>query len=400
MTSYMDPFDEKTFYNLFIPWINVINQGECAAIVHIPKRDQLYHIKQFSESTVYLQSNVVSYSQTQFLYIDLGALALDDGSDIKEYIDSRLLKYKRPVIFILDADRLIFEKQNLLSYLDTQYHEIKASIFYFFSTNILYSKYLTNLHLYTTLFQNIIIFPYFEPQETKHFFEYREKQFCPVPKAIKNKILKQCGSCLWLIKEALRYYCKTKNEKDLFTHHEMTTKIRILMNELEPEEKEVLQKIVLRDFEFTQNDEQYIDYLKQTKTIIQKEKKYIFTIPLLEAMIKYETETKNKLSIGKKNSILVNEVPVDLVFSKGEKRLLTVFIKHPHIIISREKAAEALWGDNSKTMYTDWALDQAMWRLRKKCSKLHLSLKLIQTVKNKGFLYKTHELKYGKPKIL
>ena len=107
-----------------------------------------------------------------------------------------------------------------------------AKILYFFSRNILYDKYISSLNQYTTLFQNTIILPYFESEEACYFLTRREKQFCTLTKNVKDKILKNCGGCLWLIKEALRYYCKTKNEKELFTHQEMIIKLQILLNEM------------------------------------------------------------------------------------------------------------------------------------------------------------------------
>ena len=132
MASHTDPFNQKTFNNLFLPWIQVINQNESGVILHVPKRDQNYHVKQFLEAIPFLSASISAFSQIQIITIDLGALALDDLFDVKNYIDSRLLKNKRPVLLILDADILLLEKPNLLSFFDRQYHEINASVLYFF----------------------------------------------------------------------------------------------------------------------------------------------------------------------------------------------------------------------------------------------------------------------------
>ena len=388
MASHTDPFNQKAFNNLFLPWVQVINQNECGVILHVPKRDQNYHVKQFLEATSFLSKSISAFSQIQLITLDLGALALDDQFDVKNYIDSKLLKNKRPVLLILDADILLLEKPNLLSYFDRQYHEINAKILYFFSRNILYDKYISSLNQYTTLFQNTIILPYFELEEARYFLTRREKQFCTLPKTVKDKILKNCGGCLWLIKEALRYYCKTKNEKELFTHQEMIIKLQILLNEMEHEEREILHQISIKDFHFISLQQPYLTFLKQTNTVLQKNNKYYISIPLIEEMIRENGEMNNRLSIGKNNSIQLNKVPIDLAFSKGERKLMHVFIEHPNMVIAREKTAEILWGSNSGEIYTDWALDQAIWRLRKKCMSLKLGRKIIQTVKNKGFIYK------------
>ena len=118
-------------------------------------------------------------------------------------------------------------------------------------------------------------------------------------KPIKDKILKYCGGCLWLIKEALRHYCRTIDERELFTHQEMITKLQILLNEMEPEEREILHQITLQDFYFTKQQKPYLTYLKQTKTVIQKGENYYIAIPLIEEMIRREGEMNNRLSIGK-----------------------------------------------------------------------------------------------------
>ena len=83
---------------------------------------------------------------------------------------------------------------------------------------------------------------------------------------------------------------------------------------------------------------------------------------------------------------MINNVVVSGFFSKQEKRLIVYFLKNQEKIITRDDAASILWG-NSLDGFTDWALDQAIYRLRNKFNKLGLDSVMIATKKNQGFLF-------------
>ncbi len=393
MADYMDPFNEKTFYSLFEPWVTIINQKESGSVLHIPRRDQLYHVHQFLSSAPFLKTRLLEYRELQFIVLDLNTVVLDDVSDLKAYLDSKILKNKRPVLLILDADTLLEDKRHLLAYLDAQHQEFCATLIYFFSKNITYDKYSRLLNSFTSLFQHIVILPYFDKQDSKDFLLNRSKQFCPVPRKISGEILNKCGGCLWLIKQCLRHYCGTKDEKVLFSHDVLNLKLRVLFTELEPDEVGVLKQIVYKNYQFSSDQLPFISYLLETKTVIKTRKHFKIAIPLFESYIKGYFAEKSRLYLDKDGLLKLNGVPVELFFSKNEKRLLNNLVSDPNRVFSRDETARLLWGSKYKESYTDWALDQMIWRLRKKLNKLNIDSNVIHTIKNKGFVFNTE---YGK----
>lgn len=54
-------------------------------------------------------------------------------------------------------------------------------------------------------------------------------------------------------------------------------------------------------------------------------------------------------------------------------------------VVSRESIAKLLWGDDWEAKYSDWAIDQAIARLRSKLEDMRFN-KSIKTVKGKGFM--------------
>ncbi len=386
MAVYYDPFNKNTFKEIFGPWVRIINHQECGSIVHLPKRDQLYRLNQFIQSTSFLKKHLSDFSRIQMLPVDLVALALDDYQDIEEYLSKKLNKHKKPVLIILDADRLIMEKRNLLSFFDSIYHKKSGSILYLFQKNITYKKYLKDLSSYTTLFQNMVVFPYYNIDDSRLFIDYLKLTFGKVPDQIQQNIINECGGCFWLIKQAVRYYSQTRDIQQLFSHDDIKIKLQILYKEYEPEERHIMQKIVLKQFNFKSEDRECLSHLLKTKLIKQQKGKFSLTIPLLQDIIKNDIKEKNRLEI-KNNTIELNGVSIEIFLSKSEKKLLRLFLEKHNQIISRMKIASILWGEIDQNQYTDWALDQMMYRFRKKLAKLDLDNNLIKTVKNKGFIY-------------
>ena len=74
-------------------------------------------------------------------------------------------------------------------------------------------------------------------------------------------------------------------------------------------------------------------------------------------------------------------------FSRREKRIIKLFLENKEKTLSREGIALAIWSNNKENLYTDWALDQIIRRLRNKFVKLGLSRQLIRTIKNQGYLF-------------
>jgi hypothetical protein len=75
------------------------------------------------------------------------------------------------------------------------------------------------------------------------------------------------------------------------------------------------------------------------------------------------------------------------VFSLTETRVLDYLSKHPDIVVSRDDIAKIVWGEEEwEDKYSDWAIGQLIYRLRKKLE-YSASSATIQTRKGQGFVY-------------
>ncbi len=76
------------------------------------------------------------------------------------------------------------------------------------------------------------------------------------------------------------------------------------------------------------------------------------------------------------------------LLSKQEFRLLRFFVENPGRIIGREEIINAVWEDlQSKEGVTDQALDQLIFRLRKKIEENPNNPVHIQTIKGRGLKF-------------
>lgn len=163
------------------------------------------------------------------------------------------------------------------------------------------------------------------------------------------------------------------------------SKILILFNEiwksLTPEEQKVL---------ISGNLQQACDYLNNVH-LVEGSK---ISIPLFENFI---TSAKDKLSNVSAQKIEYNETSHEIkrgeiIISEGltssEFKLLRYFVQNPEKILERDEVVNAVWADLSSTIgVSEQALDQLVFRLRKKIEENPNSPVHIQTIKGRGFKF-------------
>lgn len=81
-------------------------------------------------------------------------------------------------------------------------------------------------------------------------------------------------------------------------------------------------------------------------------------------------------------------LPVDIKLSVQEKAVYDLFLSNKNQIVSRDDIAKAIWGENYLDNYSDWSIDQVVYRIRNKMSDAEMSDK-ITTKKKQGFIYET-----------
>jgi len=286
MTSNLpSPFSSTTFKQRFKPWADIINRGECASILNLAKRDQLYRIKQLQKESKLFNQYLRFPQKTQFLYLDIVSERIEDKIDLDKFISLNINPTKkRQVLFILDADKLLNERVNLLASIDALFHQHNhLSIIYLFQKNIILPKFVKQFSLYSSLYQNILTFSLFSHSDSQQFLIHLEKLFSVVvPIKLKAQILEQCGGQFWLIKQIVRYFAETKSQDLIFDHESLNFRLKVLYQELEPEEQALLNKIVKRAESFSAEEKLIIKYFVTVGLLKKTNRKYMITIPLFE----------------------------------------------------------------------------------------------------------------------
>lgn len=121
------------------------------------------------------------------------------------------------------------------------------------------------------------------------------------------------------------------------------------------------------------------------------------TIPLLITYIQTLLAKESSLQQQKNDHIVIDEQTTDIV--KGdlvlsdkltalEFKLLRYLLQHPEKVVGREEIIDAVWGESASTAgVTDQAVDQLIFRLRRKVEDDPNNPKHLQTVKGRGFRF-------------
>lgn len=136
-------------------------------------------------------------------------------------------------------------------------------------------------------------------------------------------------------------------------------------------------------------DQTVAEYLEEVNVIKNKQ----IQIPLLATFIKTEYKDQGKTlqkisydehtkTIHKGSSILSDQL------TSSEFRLLKYLLENKERVIEREELITVVWGDNKSTAgITDQAIDQLIFRLRRKIEEDANHPEHLQTIKGRGFTF-------------
>lgn len=121
------------------------------------------------------------------------------------------------------------------------------------------------------------------------------------------------------------------------------------------------------------------------------------TIPIFEEFVKHEIIPSEKETGRQSEEIIfddsTNEIKkggstISDILTSSEFKLLKFFLKEKGKILDKEEIINAVWGEQKTTLgVTDQALDQLIFRLRKKIEDNPNEPKYIQTAKGRGFRF-------------
>lgn len=136
-----------------------------------------------------------------------------------------------------------------------------------------------------------------------------------------------------------------------------------------------------------QSGDESLQYLENVGLL----KNGFLTIPLLSDYIKERQSLMRqdeKLSINQASEILRGEMVLSDKLTSLEYRLLKFMIENKERVLEKEEIINAVWGEQKTTLgVTDQALDQLIFRLRKKIEESPNQPQHIQTVKGRGLKF-------------
>lgn len=232
------------------------------------------------------------------------------------------------------------------------------------------------------LMQNIIFIPLPEREECKYFISFYAKLWkLQLDEKIIENIFKFCGHDTVLVKEALRI-CNKKDAEpiDFSSEPTLLLKAKNDYEQLGIKEKEVIESKL---------NSNIIDL--NSKKIAQElvyanfwDKNY--HIPQLFAQSIIDNKNiKNLVLDSKKGKLFFGDIDLSKKLWGSEYNILLLLFKRKGRIVSRDEIAERLWGNKMLDLYSDWAIDKAVSRLRTKLTALSFSYQ-ISTRKKEGFI--------------
>lgn len=378
------PITPSRFDSILSKWAHIAHFGESGSVYYYTKANLLWRIHQLQ---IIPDALTKYFSQKKVGYIDVDMSILEDENDWKYIIEE---SKKFDVLFILGLDRYLIEKNRkvftVLEYWHAQQPNI--SFIYFFQRDFLHPDFITLFSAKSVFFQNIIFEPFHPRRDCVQFIHHMAREWNLTVKSAQTKIiLEVCGQHFWFIKESLRRLRDEKeiSKKSLLHNPILLSKAQYVWNSLNSSEQNVLIKIITKKPLTDLKEIHSLEFLQQTGWIIRQREIYKPTILLLEEyvrskVLKFTLEYINK-------TIQLNKVPIDTVFSDKERIILQLLLQKKNLV-NRDEIASAIWKEKTESLYSDWAIDKLISRLRKKLQSLGLE-NTIKTVRRSGFILNT-----------
>lgn len=162
--------------------------------------------------------------------------------------------------------------------------------------------------------------------------------------------------------------------------------------------KERVRGVLREIWNFLTPEEQVLIQTEKTSKFLEQiglEKDGKLLIPLLGEYAKLKGETierkiaEEKIAFdSQRNEIVKGSVVLSDLLTSAEFNLLKFLLQNPDTIIARDLMVNAVWGDLASTEgVTDQALDQLIFRLRKKIEENPENPTHIQTIKGRGIKF-------------
>lgn len=254
----------------------------------------------------------------------------------------------------------------------------KFSYILFATGRLLLSKNYDVALMDRTLKRNLVpVLPRDESDSSITLENYEERFKKPLEEKMRKKILDLSGGNPGLIK-ALYLQAKENSHwtSPDFSDGELSHRFQGITLDLPPRYLSLLASGVRIKESIIRDNLIFFGYL------VKKDKALRPFSPLwLEFVKKYgkRLPADLKKTIGGLDSAVLH-------LSQSQRKVFAYLGQHPGEIVSRDKVAEILWGENWHERYSDWAIDQLIFAIREKMGPTKIKGKLV-TKKGEGIIY-------------
>ncbi|MFA6005293.1 MAG: helix-turn-helix domain-containing protein [Patescibacteria group bacterium] len=203
-----------------------------------------------------------------------------------------------------------------------------------------------------------------------------------------QKVLSLLSGNNMLVKAYVRSIRENTNYNlDAFLRsYEAKAKTKLFLNLIGSDERKVLEQVVFHQ-PISESLVHAKQYLETIKVLNKAGKKYDVYPKVLAQLIRLENN-HNTLKLNNAGELIFGACNLTSVLSHHEYAILKLLLKHLGEVVGREQIAEVLWGEYYQKLYSDWAIDKTISRLRKQLAQIGFPESAIQTVKGSGFLLK------------
>jgi len=230
----------------------------------------------------------------------------------------------------------------------------------------------------TTYYQNILYYPLHNRASMNAFIYFLERYWSfTLPKALWEPIFQETGGYLWLAKEIVRQYRQNKSVLDEIIHsRSYDWKIHHLWERFGDSMHDAISDAFHHPGSDDVMQESYIGETLLWNTELEDNMPGFIKRILI-------SENEHILSADR-HTIRYSGLDISHLFSYEERSVLLLLISKKNLIVPRDELAKARWGDKWTDQYSDWAIDQAMYRIRKKLAEVDKTL-LLRSYRKKGY---------------
>lgn len=385
---YPDAYSEEKFRELLASWSHISKFHESGS-VYIYHKGEVFRRHEALSNRPDLINEYFRGNLPVLIDIEEGRF------EETESVEAAFLKHEgedvNPIYWICGVDKLLLGKsEGIFHYLrKRQAENPSTSYVLFFSINFLHPTVSPVLTYTSTFLQNTFITKLHDEAASEYFLRHWISLWkVQMDPKLEHEIVKACKRHFLPLKQAVRFVRDTGSSHigEILHHDMMRIKLKSIYDGLLPSEQTAIEKIVMGVNDFTPDEAISIDFLKQTEWLESRRNRLSVAIPIFAEYIgSLQRPTKHILFTD--NSLSLGGVPIDSMFSPQERSVVQLLVQRMGKIVSRDDVAQAVWGASWREAYSDWAIDQLISRIRKKCLALNVPKSTIQSVKGKGFRY-------------